>query len=516
MDKYLTVDEMRAIEREANESGLSYREMMLNAGKGIADRINIAYSHLSNKSIIAIVGSGNNGGDALVALCHLIKAQWSTTAYLISRKNTNEDLIVKLSRLGGEVIYADDKDVRLLDLLEGKSILLDGVLGTGVRLPLSPDVSRVLSDVKRYIFENPGKIIVVAVDCPSGINCDTGESPMETIPADMTVTMAGVKQGLLKFPAADLTGEIKVAGIGNLEGIRRWNSINRYVLTDDGDVKKLMPLRPRNSHKGTFGTSLLIGGSVQYPGAMLLAAEAAYHIGAGLVTCAIPELIHLSLIGRLPEATWIRLSHKDGWISREAASDVFGALPRIDALLVGPGIGVQKETSEFIIDILPLVTMKCVFDADGIKLLAGILNWDRILGQEVVLTPHPGEMAILTGLSVAEIQSKRIEIAEQYSQKWNKVVVLKGAFTIIAAPNQSTLVLPVATSALAHAGTGDVLAGLITGLLSQGLNCYHAAIAGSWIHAYAGIDAEKSLGCSNSVLARDIVQSIPRVVRRLY
>jgi NAD(P)H-hydrate epimerase len=280
---------------------------------------------------------------------------------------------------------------------------------------------------------------------------------------------------------------------------------------------------------------------VNYTGAASLAGKAAYRVGAGLVTLAVPASLHPILASEFPEATWVLLPQELGVISRDAADVLMGNLDRATALLIGPGIGLEESTREFIArllatqssaknprgrigflqgesggprrtgDILPPL----VLDADGLRLVAGMPHWPSLLPAPAVLTPHPGEMAALTGLTIDEIQRDRRAIAGKFAKEWGHVVVLKGAFTIVAAPNGRTALIPVASAALARAGTGDVLAGLIVGLRAQGTEAYEAAVAGAWIHAQAGLFAARRLGTTASVLAGDVLASVSDVLSDL-
>ena len=378
----------------------------------------------------------------------------------------------------------------------------------------------------------------LAIDCPSGVDSDTGEAAPETIPADVTATMAAVKFGLLKLPAFELCGDIAVVDIGVTDKVPDWVALSNFV-ADEDLVTAILPERPLDSHKGTFGTALIAAGSVNYTGAALLAGKAAYRIGVGLVTLAIPSVLHGALAGQFPETTWVLLPHKMGVIAEDAAKVLAENLDRATALLVGPGFGMEESTREFILRLLTKNTVAkkngigfihaesqakdasenklppLVFDADGLKLLSQIENWHKLIPDTAVLTPHPGEMAVMTGLSVSEVQANRLEIAREYAQKWGHVLVLKGAFTVIAAPNGETYTIPVASPTLARAGSGDVLAGLIVGLRAQGLTALDAAIAGCWIHAQAGIVAGEMIGASASVLAGDILAFVSNVLADL-
>ena len=539
MVKLFSVNEMKSLEKEANETGLTYEQMMENAGQGIAGEINIAYSHLSNKNIFAVVGSGNNGGDALVALSHLAQCGWSTSAYIVHTRTEDDPLITRLIEKGGQIINhaEDNKNRHLTQLLTSNSVLIDGVLGTGIKLPIKGEIAQILSFVKNHQVTAANKLHIVAVDCPSGVDCDSGEAAIETIPADITVTMTGIKLGLIKFPAASLAGELRIASIGAIEKLSEYVKNNKTILTGEL-ITRYLPNRPLDAHKGTFGTAFIIAGSVNYTGAALLAGLAAYRVGSGLVTMAVAAPLHEALAGHFPEATWVLLPHEMGVISADAAQVVRQNIGRATAILIGPGFGIEATTKEFLYRLLSegntrtkrkvgfiddsydrakgnQIMLPLVIDADGLKLISKIEHWENLLPKQSILTPHPGEMAILTGLSTDEIQADRIEIAKHYAEHWGHVVVLKGAFTVIASPDNQIAIVPVASPALARAGTGDVLAGLIIGLRAQGLDAYQAACAGAWIHANAGLLAAKRLGNTASVIASDVLNAVPQVMSDL-
>jgi len=536
MLKLFSVKEMQALEKEADENGLTYEIMMENAGRGIADEVEIAYSQLSNNKVIALVGSGNNGGDSLVALYHLSLKQWETCAYIVKKRAPDDPLIERLTANGGRIIKVeeDKKFSGLLRLLKSCSVLIDGIFGTGIKLPLQEDVVKLLLFVKHNLINDSKKIHVVAVDCPSGVDCETGEAASETISADITVTMAGVKGGLIKFPAAKLTGEIRVASIGPIDTLSAYTDNQKVILTGEM-IKKYLPDRPLDAHKGTFGTAFIVAGSVNYTGAALLAGMAAYRSGAGLVTMAVPAPLHEALSGQFPESTWILLPHEVGVISADAARVLRHNIDRATAILIGPGFGLEDTTREFLARLFANgglankssigfirgtkenlenenIQTPIVMDADGLKLMAKIPNWPEMLPSPAILTPHPGEMSVLTGLTLEAIQANRLDIAKQYSMKWGHVIVLKGAFTVIAAPDGQLAVVLVASPALARAGTGDVLAGLIVGLRAQGIEAFNAACAGVWIHANAGLLAAKRMGNTASVIASDVLNAIPQVI----
>jgi hydroxyethylthiazole kinase-like uncharacterized protein yjeF len=538
--KYVSVAQMQAIEREANASGLSYAQMMENAGGGLAEVLLDEYGYLEEGGVLGLVGAGNNGGDTLVALDYLAKEGWRATAAIVRPRPADDPLVARLVSSGGRVIDLSQEvnPGALTALLEEHALLLDGVLGTGTRLPLKPELAAVLDCVRRGLLEMDDPPALVAVDCPSGIDCDSGAAAPECLPAERTVTMAAVKHGLLKFPAFTLVGGLQVVGIGlpeEGEGLAAWRAVQSFIPDEDW-VRQVLPARPLDAHKGTFGTALVVAGSANFTGAAWLAGQAAYRSGAGLVTLAVPAPLHAALAGQFPEATWLLLPHKNGAIAGDACQTILENLGRVTAMLVGPGFGLAQTTADFLEGLLvgsiehqqaerhparsqseplPSELPPLVIDADGLKLLANIENWPKRLPDPAVLTPHPGEMSVLTGLSRDEIQADRLEVALRFSREWGHVVVLKGAFTLIAAPDGRLAVIPVATPALARAGSGDVLAGLIIGLRAQGVEAFQAAVAGAWVHALSGLRAADELGNTASVLAGDVLGAVITILGEL-
>ena len=304
-------------------------------------------------------------------------------------------------------------------------------------------------------------------------------------------------------------------------------------------VKGLLPVRAADAHKGTFGIALIIAGSTNYTGAALLSAKAAYRVGAGLVRLAVPGPIYPAIAGHLPEATWVILPHEQGVIHSDAANLIMKNLEKVTTMLLGPGWGREEITGEFLRELVfsnstssrkgrigfledggnsgKIVKQlpPLVIDADGLNLLSEIESWSATLPEGTILTPHPGEMATLTGLAVDDIQQDRLGIARKYSRAWNLVIVLKGALTVIAAPDGRIFLIPSATSALAKAGTGDVLSGMITGLRAQGLGAVESAVCAAWIHAQAGLLAADKVGDGAAVLASDVIEAVAGVISTL-
>jgi hydroxyethylthiazole kinase-like uncharacterized protein yjeF len=536
--KIVTVKRMRAIEKAADASGLTYELMMENAGRAIAEAIQEQWPYPTEMKVLILVGTGNNGGDGLVAGHYLAERGAEVSAYL-TRERSEED--VNYSRLakGASQITSMELDQdwkTLTKMVSGADMIIDAVLGTGFQLPLKGVAKDVLGKVKEELRLQDHQPIVVAVDCPSGLDCDTGQIAEETLVCDLTVTLAAAKPGLLAFPGANAVGKLIVADIGIKPDQKEFADVDLELATHEA-LKSWLPARPRDAHKGTFGRALIVAGSINFPGAVVLAGLGAYRVGAGLVTLAVPAPIQSMLVPQLPEATWVVLPHEMGVIAEGAVAVLKDELETTQALLLGPGFGLDPATEAFLERFLsagagiprgmigflqsderkrtPISLPPCVVDADGLKLLKRVPNWPDLLPKPSVLTPHPGEMAVLTDLPKDEIQLDRVETAKRWAERWGHVVVLKGAFTVIAAPDGRASVLPFATPALARAGTGDVLAGAIVGFRAQGLAAYEAAVLGAFLHGRAGELAVEMVGTAASVLAGDVADSLIEAMAEL-
>ncbi len=360
---------------------------------------------------------------------------------------------------------------------------------------------------------------ILAVDCPSGLNCDTGALDPAALRASVTVTFAYPKWGQVQYPGADACGLLCVADIGVPPDLDADLPVS---LVGPADVAEWLPLRPADAHKGTFGKALIAAGSLSYTGAAALSAGAATRAGAGLVTLAIPAALHTALAGALPEVTWLPLPEAEGVHTAAGAARLLARLAGYDALLVGPGLTATDEALGFIEALFSREggldraqwSGRIVVDADALNLLARLPAWPGRLPPLSILTPHPGEMARLTGLAAAEVNARRIENARRWAAEWGHVVLLKGPHTVIAAPDGRTAVLPFALPALATAGSGDVLAGAIVALLAQGLAPFEAAAAGAYLHGQAGLVLSRVAPAGGGV-AGDILARFPEALRQV-
>lgn len=564
MIKVVSVEQMRRVEAAADTSGVSYEQMMEHAGRATAERAKAFLNRLPNTEearITVLIGAGNNGGDGLVAARILAQeTQALVRLYLLKRRD--DPLFEAAQQTGAFIAFAkDDQRYRVLtNMIASAHLVIDALFGIGVTLPLRDDAAKVLRAAKAALNETDDESIedgviapadiasrrrqsrpyVLAVDCPSGLNCDTGEIDRNALPADETVTFIAAKPGLFAFPGAEAVGALSIAGIGVPQSVEGLKDEPRFVVDAD-HVLSLLPARRPDAHKGTYGRALIVGGSVNYTGAPGLAARAAYRAGAGLVSVGAPTPTISALAAGMLEATWLLLPHDMGALSSAAAPILREEVANCQAMLLGPGWGNDKATRDALQKLLaksetprskraigfsasapagesaaeqtPLPPL--VIDADGLNLLGELENWRELLPAETILTPHPGEMSRLSSVDTADVQARRWEIAADKSREWNAIVVLKGAHTLIAHPDGRVAVLPFKTAALATAGTGDVLAGLIAGLLAQGMKPFDAAVCAGYLHGAAGEMAAKTRGSARGVVAGDVLDALGEVYRML-
>ena len=510
--KIVTAAQMRAIEARSEESGVSTDSLMENAGLAVARVARRMVGPLTGVRVVVLIGPGNNGGDGLVTARHLQRWGARVTAYLCRDRNADDPKLADALDADVRVVRASD-DPQFAGLkteLGSAHLVVDAVLGTGRARPITgllEETLRTLSDVRAA---KPASRLL-ALDLPTGLDSDTGEVDPACVASDVTVALGYPKRGQIGFPGASFTGRLEVADIGLPAGLD--GDVRLELMTEDW-ARSALPERPPDSHKGTFGRAMVVAGSRNFLGAAHLAASAAGRIGAGLVTIAIPESLMSSVAPRAIEPTFLPLPESSaGVVSANAASVILNSLDGYAALLIGCGLG-QAEETRIMVEGLLLSGAElppAVVDADGLNTLALISGWWERWPSRAVLTPHPGEMSRLTGEST---ERSRLDSALEAATRWNKTVVLKGAHTVVAHPDGSAMISPFANPALATAGTGDVLAGAIVGLLAQGMSLEDAAQIGVYLHALAGERVSGELG-DTGVLASDLLPALPRTIRDL-
>jgi hydroxyethylthiazole kinase-like uncharacterized protein yjeF len=511
--KIVTGAQMRQIDRECIQAGTPESTLMENAGKAVAVETRRSLGILNAQHVLCLIGGGNNGGDGLVAARYLQDLGASVSVYLCSRRPP-DDPNLKLAREKGVtcVEAADDKDLKKFHkLLNSATCVIDALLGTGKMRPLEGVFKKVLEKVaaekkKRNLF-------IVAVDLPSGMDADTGAVDPSCPYADLTVTLAFPKPGLFIFPGAERVGKLVIADIGIPESLA--DSVTTGLITADW-ARTILPQRPLNSNKGSFGRVMVVAGSSNYIGAAFLACSGALRAGAGLVTLAAAGSLTPIIASRLAEATYLPLPEvKPGIVSAEAAEIVRRECGQYNILLLGCGLGQNPATIEFVSSLLNKKGLPpLIIDADALNIISKKPKWWQQLPDNALLTPHPGEMSRLCGLSVEQIQADRMGVAIKYAGEWQKTVVLKGAYTVIAAPDGRCRVSPFANPGLASAGTGDVLAGIIAGLAAQGLPLFDAASLGVYLHGEAGEKIKSELGDAG-MIASDLLPALPVIIKQL-
>ncbi|MEE9203117.1 MAG: NAD(P)H-hydrate dehydratase [Dehalococcoidia bacterium] len=509
--KLVTAAQMRRLEEEATAAGIPTAELMQRAGLGAARGIRAFLNGVVGKRILVLVGPGNNGGDGLVAARHLHAWGARVHLYLLSPHPPEDANFALVCQQGITLTQSGSSASPTLErLLSGADAVVDAVLGTGKARPLQGDLGETLLLVRRARHARPG-LKLVAIDLPSGVDADTGTADPATPGADLTLTLGLPKRGLYSPPGAELVGRVEVVDIG----LPPAEDVATELLSPTW-ASRALPPRPATAHKGTFGRLLVIAGSVRYTGAAYLACMGACRVGTGLVTLAGPASLHPILAAKLTEATHLPLPEgPPGYLSTAAVSPLAEEMSRYNALLIGCGLGQQPDTAKFIESMFPhLKDTPSVWDADGLNNLASIPSWPQLLSQGAVLSPHPAEMGRLCGLAVENIQKDRMEVSREMARRWQKVVVLKGAYTVIASPEGQVRLSPFANPALASAGTGDVLAGGIAGLLAQGLSPFDAAALGVYLHGLAGEMVREGMGAAGT-LASDLLSVLPRAMQRL-
>jgi NAD(P)H-hydrate epimerase len=511
----LTARQMRSIDRRAVRAfGVPEIVLMENAGLQVYAFLRRAYEDLPVRRILILCGKGNNGGDALVVARHLKNRgiPFESVVFGARREVTGSAGVNlrALERTGvrPRQVRTRPEWLRVRPILARSDLLLDGILGTGLARPIEGLLAAVFEEV------NAADADVVAIDIPSGLSSDTPELPGPCISADYTVTFARPKIAHLFPPAEAQCGELHVADIGIPAAAVEAEGVD-LDLVEASALVPLLPVRRSASHKGDFGHLLAVAGSRGKGGAARMVALGALRAGCGLVTAAIPSGLQAGMVSRAMEAMTEPLPETpDGSLSARGLPRILELLPGKRAVAVGPGLTTHPETKKLIRDLVGRARVPVVLDADGINAFAaedGLLSGRS---RPLVLTPHPGEMGRLLGLSAAEVQARRIPLARDFARRHGCWLVLKGYRSLIATPSGVVHVNPTGNPGMATGGAGDVLTGILAGLLAQGMEVEGAVKLGVYLHGLAGDLAAADVG-EMPLLARDILSRYPRALARL-
>ncbi|MBI2552959.1 MAG: NAD(P)H-hydrate dehydratase [Candidatus Rokubacteria bacterium] len=510
-----TAEEMRRLDRRAiAELGIPGATLMENAGAGAAREIRSAFGPLKRKKVVILCGKGNNGGDGFVVARHLARAGASVRVFLVgSARDVKGDAALKLSELqrvrGARLTEVGGENAleEVTRALAGGALVVDALLGTGLTGPADRLVGRAIGAI------NASGRPVVALDLPSGLLSDAGALLGPTVTATLTTTFAGLKRGLLLYPGAAHAGTVRVVPIG-IPPAEVSRGISVFLL-EPSDIRPLLPPRAPNAHKGSFGHLLVVAGSVGKTGAAALAGRAGLRSGAGLVTIACPasqQPIVASLgMETMTEPLAETPSQSLGLKAKDRLFDLAG---RVEAVALGPGLSLDQETLALARELVAEVARPMVVDADGLSALAGHLDLLKRAPAPRCLTPHPGEMARMVGMTVPEVQADRIETVRGFCHRYGAFVALKGARTVIGDPSGKVFVNPTGNPGMASGGSGDVLTGMVGAFLSRGLGPVEALQAAVYLHGLAGDLARDDKG-EEGLIAGDILEAIPAAILRL-
>lgn len=533
--KAVTAEQMRMIERRAVEAGVSLDSLMENAGLAVADAVSVRLRDLHGvygSRVTVLAGPGNNGSDGLVAARHLARRGVKVTVFVLTRRPEPDEKRALAEQAGAGFVSmahgesdGGDGIAALRDAAARSDVVLDAVLGTGRARQIEEPLAVMLRAVAAAGAE------VVALDLPTGMDADTGRFDPNGLRASATLMLGHSKIGPLVTAGEGACGEVSVLDIGIPDGLAK--DVTAEALT--GQVAaRLLPARAGDANKGSFGRTLIVGGSANYLGAPVLATRAAVRSGAGLVYLAAAEPVYRLIAGRVDEAIYLPLAAaQDGAFDvRKASLELLSHARNMSSVLIGPGLGQSASAVQLVEQFVRNLPegVPVVLDADALNIISRVPNWSGRPGgvsAATVMTPHPGEMSRLMGISVAEVQADRLGAALAAAKRFGATIVLKGAATIIASPDGRARISPWVNAGLAKAGTGDVLAGLVAGLLAQlpdempdGLPAsppdgpFRAASLAVYVHGLAGELARRQVG-ERGMTAGDVAARLPAAFLQL-
>ncbi|MCT4604747.1 MAG: NAD(P)H-hydrate dehydratase [Marinisporobacter sp.] len=488
--------------------------LMEHAGLAITQEILKSVEKRKNKEVAIVCGLGNNGGDGFVVARHLFHKGIPVKVFITGNPSDikgdakiNYDIIHKLN-IDIQILIGVNHLKKFSDAVKSCRVIVDGIFGTG----LKREVDGLLKEIIQTINESGKKVI--AIDIPSGIGANDGAVYGTAVKADQTVVLALPKIGNLSYPGVDYVGEMILKDIGIPKKAIEKMQLNRNLITEEM-VKEIMPIRKRDTHKGSYGKAYIVAGSTGMTGAAILSCESALRSGAGLIKMPVPQSLNTIMETRLTEVITVPLPEfKKGVVGISDIEKILKTMEESNVIAVGPGSGRSRELEELLRNMLEHTSTPMVLDADALNALANRKELLSLIKSQTVMTPHVGEMARLTGLEIDYINNNRIEVATEFAKKWNVVVILKGARTVVAGPKGEIFINITGNPGMATAGSGDVLTGIVTGLVAQGIDPLKAAAAAVYIHGTAGDLAAKKVG-EYGLVASDIVKEVPFAIKEI-
>ncbi|MBT7310358.1 NAD(P)H-hydrate dehydratase [bacterium] len=508
--RVVTAKQMAEIDKLTIDGGFPAIELMENAGGEVVSELFELYPDLNQTEPIAICcGKGNNGGDGLVVARLLYVLGFTVTVFLpFGKDDFSEDAGANFTRLpeGVTVVLGnDDPAMDWYEIAVGSQLCIDAILGTGIKLPLRDTMAEICEAFNHL------EVDVVSIDIPSGVDGNNGKVDPVAVRADVTITIGLPKLGLLTGSGRHYAGHIEVVDIGFDDSLTE-HKPGQLEYLDELDYADMLPIRYKQNHKYDCGSLLIIAGSNQYTGAAMLTTGAALRSGAGMITAAVPGSCTKPVLIHNPEAVVSALAETDaGTIAAIDSVTLQSLLEKKNALAIGPGMGNDKETASFICDFLTKLDLPMVIDADALNAFATCGVEPEFVSENVVLTPHMGELSRLSGIDINELTADKIS---ELAKKWKVTLVAKGAPTIIGHPDGTVTINPTGDDSLAHCGTGDVLTGLVGGLLAQGCSSRNAALLGCYIHGLAGELVNEEISC-RSITATQVMDCFGFVFKDL-
>ncbi len=525
--KVLTAAQMREADRLTTERyGIPGIELMENAGTAIAEFLHEKFPDIRTRKILVLCGKGNNGGDGLVVARHLKNSGCPAVVFLFANPGSMEgDAAANLKRwqqgLGEMYVMTSEAEWESArSALVEAELIVDALLGTGLRGHVEGLLGKVIDDLNAARAKRRGKTVVVAVDMPSGLASDSQDYGDPVVHADFTVTLTAPKVGQLVLASSTNCGELVVKDIGTPPELLESDSHLKINWIQPEEFSSLPLVREQSSNKGTYGHALIVAGSLGKSGAAILASRAALRSGAGLVTVATPLDVLPIVAGGMPEMMTAPLASTEAGTASLRNLD-YGKFSEIlrgkSVLAIGPGLSMQHETQQFIRQVVGQTEIPIILDADGLNAFVGMTDTlTERKATAMVLTPHPGEMARLLGITVKEVQARRLDVALEAAGRWRAYVILKGFHTILAAPSGHAYINTTGNPGMATGGTGDVLTGILAGLTAQfGIDDWSRVLSfGVYLHGLAGDIAASRVG-EAPLIASDLIDALPEAYARV-
>ena len=483
--RVLTVENVKRVEALANESGISYLQLMENAGSYCARVIRKTFENTNKRNVLVVCGKGKNGGDGFVIARKLHENNFNVTVMMamgLPTDNISSEMLSRVRALDIPVVYYDSKGTTD-KFFEQSQLIIDCIFGIGFHGEPDSLASSLFSRI------NSASATVISIDIPSGLEGDSGKVASDAITADMTIAVLVLKPVHVLKPSMEKCGKVVLAPIGIPDKCFSGVSVSLFTVNTD-EVKAFFKKRDSQSHKGTYGTVLVIGGSYEMPNAVYFASQGAVNSGAGLVKVAFPSVMYNAIAPKTYEQVLVPLeSNKKGRISQNAIKRISKELKKCSCVLIGCGMGVDEDTKIVTEFVIKNSQVPVILDADGINCLKDNINIIDEATAPVVLTPHPKEMSRIAGVSVDEIQETRGVVVKSFTKAHKSVLVLKGASTLVGSTEYNDMyVNSTGNPGMATGGSGDVLSGIIASFIAQGVDPFRSAVAGVNIHGMAGDD----------------------------